>query len=223
MKRFKFNKLLVESPNPPQTRDVLWVDVDEITGEIKSIKENKNNEWKDLLSTNQDMSSILPLIGSCGVLYTTVDDQPLSQFDYIDPSEAPYISDPDTYIHTKVGNMYYYFERSIEGNIIGFRFGEEAFSGNKKLKSVVISDVASDIGKRCFYDCTSLEYISIPKGVPIGLQAFAGCTSLKTIIYRGTMSELQEACGGDPAAFGAVATEDIICNDGIWSLNEIGK
>lgn len=44
MKRFKFNKPLVESPNPPQTRDVMWVDVDEITGEIKSIKENKNNE-----------------------------------------------------------------------------------------------------------------------------------------------------------------------------------
>lgn len=52
MKRFKFNKPLVESPNPPQTRDVLWVDVDEITGEVKSIKENKNNEWKDFMKSS---------------------------------------------------------------------------------------------------------------------------------------------------------------------------
>lgn len=38
MKRFRFNKPLVESPYPPQDTNALWVDVDESTDDIKDIK-----------------------------------------------------------------------------------------------------------------------------------------------------------------------------------------
>jgi hypothetical protein len=39
MKRFKFDKPLVESPYPPSNTNVLWVDVEESTGKVQTISE----------------------------------------------------------------------------------------------------------------------------------------------------------------------------------------
>lgn len=50
MKRFNFNKPMVESPIPPTRTDVLWVDIDENTNKVKSIKEFKDNKWQDIVS-----------------------------------------------------------------------------------------------------------------------------------------------------------------------------
>ena len=49
MRRFNFNKPMVESPYPPQDINVLWVDVDESTDKVISISEFKNGEWKIIL------------------------------------------------------------------------------------------------------------------------------------------------------------------------------
>lgn len=50
MKRFNFNKPLVESSTPPLNPNVLWVDVDESIKTVKTIKEKTNNgEWKTIL------------------------------------------------------------------------------------------------------------------------------------------------------------------------------
>ena len=49
MKRFQFNKPMVESKYPPQSKDILWVDIEESTGELKTIKEFKNNNWETIL------------------------------------------------------------------------------------------------------------------------------------------------------------------------------
>ena len=57
MKRFNFNKPLVESPYPPQNTNVLWVDVDESTGKTLWIKEFKNGEWIEIVGTGGEGSS----------------------------------------------------------------------------------------------------------------------------------------------------------------------
>ena len=68
----------------------------------------------------------------------------------------------------------------------GYIFGASSYSSNDgyvpaSLKSVTITG-GSSIGERAFYDCSSLESISIPDSVTsIGESAFSGCTSL--IIY----------------------------------------
>lgn len=50
MRKYKFNKPLIESANAPTSNDVLWVDVDEKTQKLTSIKEYTNGEWKDIVS-----------------------------------------------------------------------------------------------------------------------------------------------------------------------------
>lgn len=60
MKRFNFNKPMVESPLPPKDINVLWVDKDENTGKVTSIKEFKNGEWVTLVSVSKTkLKSIL--------------------------------------------------------------------------------------------------------------------------------------------------------------------
>ena len=54
MKRFNFNKPMVESPTPPLNTDVLWVNIDENTGKVLSLKEF-DNEWKEKLNVEQEI------------------------------------------------------------------------------------------------------------------------------------------------------------------------
>ena len=50
MKIFKFNKPLVESKYQPSRTDVYWIDIEESTGEVLSIKEFSNGSWVDYLN-----------------------------------------------------------------------------------------------------------------------------------------------------------------------------
>lgn len=50
MKRFSFQKQLIESSYPPKDTNVLWVDIDENTKEILSIQEFKNHVWTPILT-----------------------------------------------------------------------------------------------------------------------------------------------------------------------------
>ena len=52
MKKFKLKKPLVESSIPPQNKNVFWVDVDEKTKELSSIKQFKDNDWQNVLSAS---------------------------------------------------------------------------------------------------------------------------------------------------------------------------
>jgi len=49
MRRFEFNKTMVESPLPPKDKNVLWVDINESTGKLASIKEFISGTWRALV------------------------------------------------------------------------------------------------------------------------------------------------------------------------------
>lgn len=63
--------------------------------------------------------------------------------------------------------------------------GAEAFYGCESLTTVNGTNNASFIRDRAFYNCASLESISIGNAYRLGEQAFYGCGSLKSIALRG--------------------------------------
>ena len=52
MEKFKFNKPLIESKLSPESTNVYWVDVDEHTKKIASIKEFKDGKWVSVLGAD---------------------------------------------------------------------------------------------------------------------------------------------------------------------------
>lgn len=50
-KRFNFNKPIVESPVAPTSKNVIWVDIEESTGKVLTLKEFINNEWTTILTS----------------------------------------------------------------------------------------------------------------------------------------------------------------------------
>ncbi|MBE5871519.1 MAG: hypothetical protein E7294_09720 [Lachnospiraceae bacterium] len=80
---------------------------------------------------------------------------------------------------------------SIVINGITYRvsgIADNAFKGNKKLKSVSLPVNITTIGKNAFNGCTALKSITIPqKVVSIGANAFKGDKNLKKITVKSTV------------------------------------
>lgn len=58
MRKYKFDKPLIESATPPRDKNVYWVDIDENTNKPASIKEYKNGEWETALGGESDGISV---------------------------------------------------------------------------------------------------------------------------------------------------------------------
>lgn len=72
-----------------------------------------------------------------------------------------------------------------------------------KVKSVVIGEGVTVIGKRAFDECVNLETVTLPEGVTtINADAFIGCTGLKTVTIPSTVSYI------DVMAFGGCSAVD---------------
>lgn len=69
MRRYKLDKPMVESKYPPKSKNVLWVDINESTGEPLSIKEFKNGNWETILSNVCSPENFLDTI-TYGVRWT---------------------------------------------------------------------------------------------------------------------------------------------------------
>ena len=103
--------------------------------------------------------------------------------------------------------------------------GSEAspFCGNKYLKSVVITDVESDIFDYEFYSCIGLESVTVGDGVErIGKWAFSGCSNLSEFVFGSNVTSIGEEAFSDcvnmttitgravlPPVCGAQALDDI--------------
>lgn len=97
------------------------------------------------------------------------------------------------------------------------------FCGNKYLKSVVITDVESDIFDYEFYSCIGLESVTVGDGVErIGKWAFSGCSNLSEFVFGSNVTSIGEEAFSDcvnmttitgravlPPVCGAQALDDI--------------
>ena len=87
---------------------------------------------------------------------------------------------------------------------------------DKNVKSVIIPDSVTKIGKEAFEDCRSLKNIDIPDSVTeIGEWAFIRCSSLKSINISNSVTEIREQ-----AFLGCCSLESIDIPD---SVTKIGK
>ena len=69
--------------------------------------------------------------------------------------------------------------------------GENAFSWNKEIESIQISNFVTNIGFGAFKRCESLLTVNMPDSViEIGGQAFSGCTSLRKVVLSNEISKI---------------------------------
>lgn len=83
----------------------------------------------------------------------------------------------------------------------------------KGITSVIIEDILS-IGDKAFYDCDTLESVTISESVKsIGYGAFWGCIGLKSIIIPNSVTSI-----GNSAFSGCYGLKSIIIGDSVKSI-----
>ena len=90
---------------------------------------------------------------------------------------------------------------------------QDAFNGCSALTSIILPNV-NKIGIRAFYQCSSLESVIIPEGVPsIELMAFAGCRALTTVSIASSVKTI-----GTSAFSGCIALTTVNIANGVSNI-----
>lgn len=75
------------------------------------------------------------------------------------------------------------------------KLGNQAFSGNTAMKSVVIEQAPTELGTSVFSGCTSLESVSLPNTMTeLGKKMFANCPALTSIKFPSSLEKIGEGC-----------------------------
>lgn len=85
-----------------------------------------------------------------------------------------------------------------------------AFSGCKKLTSVIIPDTVTEISWGAFEDCVKLSRVTIPNSVTaIEADAFQGCTALKALSIPDSVVSMNEYAFGSYESAGDLSSLDL--------------
>ena len=88
------------------------------------------------------------------------------------------------------------------------------YGSSSRVKSAVIAEGVTSIGKYAFYDCRSLTSVTIPDSVTsIGKQAFMYCTSLTGVTIPGSVTSI-----GDSAFSGCKSLTSVTIPDSVTSI-----
>lgn len=181
MRRFKFEKPLVESAYPPESKNVLWVDINDATGSLTSIKEYNNGEWKEIIGevreageevTGIDLNPNFPKPNEIYVKYTSdeiysIDTCPNGA----ESQNYPQVINAELIHHSKWGDVH----KVVFDKPLPEEFPWYIFSGEVVLKKIWLPKHTKHIPYAAFYDCGSLSHIYMPEGiVGIGEKAFLG-------------------------------------------------
>lgn len=192
MKRFKFDKPLVESPYPPESKNVLWVDINESTGSIISIKEFKKGDWVDIVSNQQLVDAgvdVNPNFPEPNEIYyrgeLLIDTIPIN-WGY--PQEGvvyPQVLNVEEITHPKWGII----NKITFDNPLPEEFPWYMFSGmaefGEGIVSIWLPKHTKSIPYAAFYHCSFLENVFLPEGlVSIGEKAFLGCSQYIRFNYN---------------------------------------
>lgn len=183
MRRFKFNKPIVESAYPPESKNVLWVDINESTGSIISIKEFKKGDWVDIVSNQQ--------LVDAGVDVNPNFPEP-NEIYYYSKSSYPMIDtycinngygDPDLHViditnftHPKWGDVYKItFNKNLPEEFPWNLFSGQSNSSDPPIIKIWLPKHTKYISYASFYNCGSLQFVYLPEGVVgIGDKSFLG-------------------------------------------------
>lgn len=194
MKKFKFNKPLVESPYAPENTNVLWVDVIESTKKLNNIKEFVQGKWTDVLQLIPQKNNEL--------FYTSVTNKKIDIINIEKFEEAFYARVISHTYENGIGVIR--FNRNIR------EIGDYAFSENwGNLKSIILPESVYKIGIWAFTGLDNLIEITLPQGLSTtNNQCFYQCDTLNKINYTG---DLASWCGID--------FKDSQCNPSYYTKN----
>lgn len=205
MKRFNFNnKPLVESPYPPQDTNVLWVDVDESTGKVASVKKFLRGEWVDYLIFVPE-PEIFNGPANNEIWYTTVDGQPYDFQSIIEEfeDESPYVG-PNVISNVFDSNKKLYImtfdatitqlgpTRDATGDELLFN---APFLANPSMEQPIIQNIwlpqsVTTLNYLAYFNIAG-EEIRIPKGVTtIGSTSIYNNRNLKKLILPNTLTKI---------------------------------
>lgn len=181
MRRFRFQKPLVESAYPPESKNVLWVDINEATGSLTSIKEYNNGKWEEIIGevreageevTGIDLNPNFPKPNEIYVKYVGDEIQNIDVYPNGDnPYDYPQIINIESYHHPKWGYVHkVVFDKPLPEEFPWYMFSSEAM-----LEKIWLPKHTKYIPYASFYNCSSLCHIYMPEGVVgIGEKAFLG-------------------------------------------------
>ena len=120
-----------------------------------------------------------------------------------------------TYTKAKIPNTIKYEGVTYKVTAIA----NNAFKGNKKLKSVAIGSNVKTIGTKAFYGCTKLTAVTIgSKVTTIGNSAFQSCTALKSITIPKNVSKI-----GSKAFYGCKKLTKMTIKTSKLTEKKVGK
>lgn len=184
MRRFRFQKPLVESPYPPKSTNVLWVDINEATGSLTSIKEYNNGKWEEIIGevreageevTGIDLNPNFPKPNEIYVKYVGDEIQNIDAWpNGSDPQNYPQVINTELIHHSKWGDVHkVVFDKSLSEE-----FPWYMFSGEALLEKIWLPKHTKYIPYAAFWNCGSLCSIYMPEGVVgIGEKAFFGIST----------------------------------------------
>lgn len=127
-------------------------------------------------------------------------------------------SNPNLTIYCKVSSI----ETFMNNNSIGSSIPEPVKihlidkETNEEIKSIDIPNSLESIGKKVFYNCSSIENVTIPEGITtIGDYAFRGCESLKTIVIPEGITTI-----GQYAFAGCESIETMVLPDSVTTISD---
>ena len=161
MRRFKFDRPLVESKNPPKNPNVLWVDVNESTGKVANIKKFKKGQWIDYMQFVPEPEIPQPVICPADneIWYTTTDGSFINFKDVMGINGTSILSDTMS------------FEQSSQGEYIVARFSENIIS----IGGILMGDTFYEDGYK-------LACIALPSSINSTNGAFSTCINLTNVI-----------------------------------------
>lgn len=90
----------------------------------------------------------------------------------------------------------------------GKNYGYSPFYGNKKLRSITITDKETEISPNEFYGCSNLKNVRIGDGVTtIGDWAFSGCSSLTYFAFGTKMATIGKEAFSDCTSVGRIISK----------------
>ena len=160
MKRFQFNKPMVESPYPPKDTNVLWVDINESTGKVANIKKFLRGEWVGYLVFVPEPEPVAPVVGPADneIWYTTIDGSLIQTTAPMDSEWAMMFGTPVVSNTYSNGKGVLLFENDLT------KIGEFSITGGN-LQSIIIPSKVNTIDKGSanapFSTCRNLSSIMV--------------------------------------------------------------
>lgn len=204
MKRFYFNKPLVESPYPPKDTNVLWVDINESTGKVANIKKFLRGEWVDYLIFVPE-PEIFNGPANNEIWYTTVDGQPydfqsiIEQFEeeasYVGPNVISNVFDSNKKLYimtfdatiTQLGPTNY---ATGEGLLFNAPFLANPSIEQPIIQNIWLPQSVTTLDYLAYFNIAG-EEIRIPKGVAtMKYMPIFNNRNLKKLILPNTLTKI---------------------------------